>query len=157
MNKALFPTLFLFAFPLLFLVACKNLKSPELKGIENLEIGRAGFKESTVQLQVHYYNPNDFKLKLKKAEGEAWVDGNPLGHFIVDTTIRIFPRSDFKLPVKLKLDMKHFVENMSAALLGKQVMLKIKGTARVGKGFIYINYPLDYEGKESLSEWLNLP
>ena len=154
MNITLRPSLFLLSLPLLLLAACKNLKSPELKGIENFEIGKAGLKESTVQLQVHYYNPNNFKLKLKKAEGDAWLDGNPLGHFIVDTTIQIMPRSDFKLPVTLKLDMKHFVENMTVAFLGKTVLLKMKGTARVGKGFIYINYPLEYEGKESLSEWL---
>lgn len=149
MKRRFNPTLFLLAFGFV-LAGCGHLQDPEMKGIENVKINRLGLKESTVFLNIHYYNPNNFRIKLKKAEGDAWVDGNPLGHFSMDTLVHIMPRSDFRLPVKLKMDMAHFTENMSAAFLGKQVQLKVKGMARAGKGFVFINYPIEYEGKESL-------
>lgn len=132
------------------LASCNGFKDPEMKGIENVKISKVGLKESTVFLHIHYFNPNNFRLKLKRAEGDAWVDGNPLGHFSMDTLIHIKPRSDFRLPLKLVMDMKHFTQNMSSAFLGKQVLLKVTGTARAGKGVFYIDYPISYEGKESL-------
>lgn len=142
------------AFLTITIISCRNIKSPELKEIENLSIHKMGLKESVVNLKVHYFNPNNFGVKLKKAEGNAWIDGKALGQFTMDSLIKIAPKSDFWIPVKLKLDMSHFVENMAAAFLGKQVMLKIYGTARVGKGFLFMNYPLEYEGKQSLESWL---
>lgn len=118
--------------------------------IENVQVSRLGLKESSLTLTLHYFNPNNKRLKLKKAEGDAWVDGNPLGHFTMDTLIHIPARADFRLPVKMRMDMAHFVENMSIAFLGKEITLKIDGVARVGKGIIYINHPIHYEGKQKL-------
>ena len=123
-------------------------------GIENVRVGRLGLVESSVTLTLHYYNPNNKRLKLKKAEGDAWLDGNPLGHFTIDTLIHIPALSDFRLPVKMIMDMSHFVENMSVAFSGKEVILKVDGMARIGKGIIFINYPVYYEGKQKLAELL---
>ena len=154
MKPAPFLPFVLAVFVAVSALSCKNFKTPELKGIEKLNIEKMGIKESIVHLKVHYFNANNFRVKLKKAEGNAWIDGKALGHFTMDSLIKIGPKSDFWIPVKLKLDMSHFVENMAAAFLGKQVMLKINGTARVGKGFLFMNYPLEYEGKQSLESWL---
>jgi LEA14-like dessication related protein len=137
-----------------FSFSCRSLKEPELLDIENVRVGRFGLKESSLSFNLHYFNPNDNRLKLKNAEGDAWLDGNPLGHFTMDTLIHIPARSDFRLPVKMRMDMSHFVENMSIALLGKEVTLKVDGVARVGKGIIFINYPVHYEGKQKLGDLL---
>ena len=148
-------------FRLLFLLAiasslpsCKSARDPELMGIENLRIHRFGLMESSLSFDMHYFNPNKYGLKLKEANGDAWMDGNLLGHFTVDTFVHIPANGDFRLPVKLKMDMSHFVENISAAFTDKQVTLKLDGMARTGKGFIYINYPIRYEGKEKFSDLL---
>lgn len=132
-------------------VSCGNLKDPEMKGIENVKLNKLGLKESTIYLDIHYFNPNNFRFKLKSAEGDAWVDGNPLGHFNMDSLIHIMPKADFRIPVKLVMDMTHFTQNMATAFSGKQVTLKVKGSARAGKGIFSINYPIDFEGKESLN------
>ena len=137
-----------------FLASCVSLKEPELMGIENVRTGRVGLIESSLTLNLHYFNPNNKQLKFQKGEGDAWLDGNPLGHFTIDSLIHIPARSDFRLPVKMIMDMRYFMENMSAALSGKEVLLKVDGMARAGKGFIFINYPLHYEGKQKLSDLL---
>ncbi len=120
--------------------------------IENVRFDRLGLNQSSLTLTLHYFNPNKNRLKLKRAEGDAWLDGNPLGHFSMDTLIHIPARSDFSLPVKMSMDMNHFVENMSIAFSGKEVILKIDGMARAGKGIIFINYPIQYEGKQKLGD-----
>jgi LEA14-like dessication related protein len=150
--KTLFSALYISLVLGIFLSSCGSLKEPELMDIENVQINRVGLKESSLTLILHYFNPNNNRLKLKKAEGDAWVDGNPLGHFTIDTLIHIPARSDFRLPVKMNMDMSHFVENMSVAFLGKEVTLKVNAVARVGKGIIFIDHPVNYEGKQKLGD-----
>ncbi len=103
----------------IFYSSCDSVKEPELVAIENVRVERLGLKESALNIELHYFNPNKYRLKLKRAEGTAWIDGNPLGYFVLDTLIRIPAYSDFRLPLKLKMDMKYFVENMAKAFLRK--------------------------------------
>ena len=91
-------------------------------------------------------------MKLKEASGDAWLDGNPLGHFTVDTLVLIPALGDFRLPVQMEMDMRYFVENISAAFTDKLVTLKLDGKARAGKGLIFINYPVRFEAKQKFSE-----
>ena len=137
-----------------FLSSCKSVKDPELKGIEKVRIQRFGLKESSLSFDLLFFNPNNYRLKLKEANGNAWLDGNLLGHFTVDTLVHIPAQGDFRLPVQLKMDMSHFVENISAAFMDKQVVLKVDGMAKAGKGFVFINYPIKYDGKQNLRELL---
>jgi len=123
-------------------------------GIEKVRIHSFGLTESGLSFDMVFFNPNNYKLKLKKASGDAWLDSNMLGHFTVDTMIHIPSNGDFRLPVHLRIDMTHFLENMSAALMGKQVILRLEGMARAGKGIVFINYPIHYEGKQKLSDLL---
>lgn len=139
---------------LALLSSCKAVKNPELKGIEKVRVQQFGLKESSLSFELLFFNPNNYRLKLKEASGDVWLDGNPLGHFTVDTLVHIPTQGDFRLPVQLKIDMSHFVENISAAFTDKQVTLKVDGMAKAGKGFIFINYPVRYEGKQKLGELL---
>lgn len=134
--------------------SCSSIKEPELKGIENVRVERISLTESALNLELHYFNPNKSRFKLKRAEGTAWLDSNRLGDFVLDTLIHIPANSDFRLPLKLKMDMRHFVSNMAKFVSGKQVFIKVDGKARVSKGIISGNYPIKYEGKESLGELL---
>jgi len=151
MKRPILPCL-LILFTWLFHSSCSSVKEPELIGIENVRIDRMGLQESAVKLDLHYFNPNKFRLKLKKAEGDAWLDGNSLGHFTLDTLIHIPARDSFRLPLKLKMDMRHFLANMRMAISGKEVFLKVDGIARAGKSIVYVNYPIKYEGKVKLDE-----
>lgn len=110
--------------------------------------------ESSLTLDLYYFNPNRSRLKLKSAEGDAWIENNYLGHFAIDSLIHIPANGYFILPVKLQVDMSKILKNSFLTLLSKEIVVKIEGTARVGKGFIFINYPIRYEGKQNLGELL---
>jgi LEA14-like dessication related protein len=133
---------------LFILPSCVSLKEPDFKGIENIRISRLGLNESTLNLDLHYFNPNKSKLRLKQAEGDAWLDGNLLGHFTIDTLIKIPATGDFRLPVMLEMNMKKLLQNSAVLLLKNEVMLRVEGKAKVGKGGVFINYPIRYEGKQ---------
>ena len=138
----------------LLLSSCGKLVEPDFKGIENLQMDKFGFNESTFALDLHYHNPNRAGIKLKEAEGDAWMDGKYLGHFVMDTLISIKGNSDFRLPVKFKAEMGQLFKNSLSAFLGKESLLKVEGTARLGKSGIYIRYPIRYEGRHNLGELL---
>jgi len=117
-----------------------------------VRVGEIGLTGSTLELDLHYFNPNKSKLQLKYAEGDAWLDETKLGHFIVDTLIHIPANADFFLPVNLKVDMTYILRNAISAFINKEIMVKIDGTAKVGKSGLFIHYPIHYQGKQNLSE-----
>ena len=136
------------------LSSCGSIKDPEFQRIENIRLGKLGFAESTLNLDIVYSNPNNTRLKLKSAEGEAWLDNNFLGHFTVDSLINIPANNLFRLPVKLQVDMSKILQSSILAFLNPEVMIKVNGKAKLGKGFVYIDYPIKYEGKQNLRELL---
>lgn len=151
MKISLLPFLGVIALSIL-LFSCGSFADPEFKGIENIKIGKLGLGETTLNLEILYTNPNKTRLKLKKAEGEAWVENSFLGYFWVDTLIIIPARGDFRLPVKLKVDLNKILKSSLLAFLSPEVLIKLNGKAKVGKGLVYINYPIKYEGKQNLRE-----
>lgn len=134
--------------------SCMDVKEPDLQGIEDLRVSKLGLSESTLFLNLQYLNPNPYGIKLKSAEGDAWIENNYLGHFTVDTLVQAPARGTFSLPVKLQVDMSKLLKNSLVSLLNPEVNIKVDGKARVGKGFIYINYPVRYEGKQRLDKLL---
>lgn len=141
----------------LFLTACGSIREPQLKGIENIRVDKISSGSSTMRLDLRYFNPNKFRVKLKNASGNAWLEGKKLGNFSLDTAVIVSPTSDFTLPVTLEVDMKRVLGNTLTLLLNNEVTLKIDGTARIGKSGITINYPLKYEGKQKVENLLGKP
>ena len=139
-----------FLFPIL-LMSCSSFREPDFKGIENVKTTAISLSHTSLAIDLHYFNPNNTQIKLKNAEGDAWIDGTPLGRFFMDTLILIPAKADFRLPVKLELEMKSVLKNSLAVFLKNEVMLKIEGQARIGKAGFYINYPVRYEGKQNIS------
>ena len=146
------PLILFVLLPFFLLTSCKKFKEPDFKSIDNLRLGSVSLSASTLFMDLRYFNPNPSKLKLKGAEGDAWVEGNLLGHFIVDSLIIIPANADFSVPVKLQVDMSKVLKNSFSAFLSNEVLVKLEGKARVGKGGFYINYPIHYEGKQNLNK-----
>ncbi len=136
-----------------FLVAgCAKPSGFDYLGVKNVKVMQFGLKESTVALDVEYYNPNKFPVTMKRAEVDVYVNDNYFGRTILDSTIRIPKRDTFYLPVLLKVDMNTTVMQLIQTL-GKgeqEVKVKMDGSARIGRGGIFINYPIKYEGMQKL-------
>ncbi len=150
-HRTIYLSVVFFSF---FLPSCRSIKSPDFVGIENPRLQSLDLNESTLAMDLRYFNPNKSRLKLKEAVGDAYIDGVMLGHFNMDTLINIPANEEFILPVKLKVDMKNVLKNSLATFLKNEVMIKLDGKAKVGKGSIFIRYPILYEGKQNISELL---
>lgn len=150
------PTLKLFfiCFLLVAFSSCQSVQDPEFRNVDNIRFTGFGKSGSTVTLNVHYYNPNNMRLKMKEAKGKAWLDDMYLGDFKMDTLIHIPARGEFSLPVTLEVKTDELLKNSLLTFLNKEVNVKMEGKAKVGKGIFFISYPIKYEGKQDLKKYI---
>jgi len=144
--------LFVAGFFLLAFSSCKKLKDPVFNYIQNVKVNNLRKGVSTMTLEMAWFNPNNITARLKEADGEAWMDSTYLGHFYVDSAMTIPANSNFIVPVKLEVEMKQILKHSLAAFLNDEVLITVKGKAKVGKSGIYKKIPLHYEGKQNLQE-----
>lgn len=134
------------------LIACAKPTQLDYLGVQNIKVLQFGLKESTVSLDVQYYNPNKYPLTMKQADVDVYVNDKYFGKTIVDSTIRIPKRDTFLMPVLLKVDMNttalQLIQTIGQGQ--KEVLVKMEGKAKVGRGGIFINYPIHYEGMQKL-------
>ncbi|HKP32629.1 MAG TPA: LEA type 2 family protein [Chitinophagaceae bacterium] len=131
-------------------IACGKPKQPEYIDFENVRVERLGLTESKVGVDVRFYNPNPFNIQLRSADFDVFFNDKFIGHSTLDTLIRIPKLDTFYIPVDMKVNIKDLMKNAVQLLLNPEVMIKVKGNAKVGKGGIFKNFPVDYEGKERI-------
>jgi LEA14-like dessication related protein len=132
-------------------MSCSSPKALEYQSFHNFSIQKLGFNNSTVTMDLQYFNPNNFGMQLRNSDLDIYIDGNLLGHSSFDTLIRIPRRDTFYLPIKFDVDMQNLYKNAWSSLTGKEVMVKLTGKLKVGKANVFMSFPVNYETKETFS------
>ena len=132
------------------MASCRAMKEPDYLGIDSFGVNGIGADTSTLAINVKYHNPNKSRLRLKNAEGDAYIDSIYVGHFYMDTVITIERYSDFVIPILLRADMKTIYKNALSVLFNQEFNVRLDGKCKVGKGGVFFNYPIRYEGKQRL-------
>jgi len=135
----------------LLLFSCASPKELEYRDFKNFEVVKAGFSATMIKMDLVYYNPNNFGLQLKHTDLDIFIDGNYLGHTIQEQLVVIPNRSEFAVPVKIDVDMKNLLKNGLVTLFSNEVSIKVTGSIRIGKGSLFKNFPVNYEGKQQIS------
>lgn len=136
---------------IIVIMSCTTPRALEYQTYHNFRIQSLGFNKSTVSLDLEYYNPNNFGLQLKNTDLDIFINGNLLGHSTSDSLIQIPRRGKFILPVKFDVDMQNAFKNAFNTFLGKEITVKLAGKIKVGKGNVFMSFPLNYETKENFS------
>ena len=145
------------SYSLLYLIAsiailsCSSPKQLEYQTFNNFAVDKLGFNNSTVSLDIVYYNPNNFGMQLRNSDMDIFVDGSMLGHSSIDTLIRIPRKDTFSLPVKFDVNMQNIYKNAWNTVTGKEVTVKLVGKIRIGKANVFMSFPVNYETKETFS------
>jgi len=135
---------------IIFTISCSKPQSFDYRDIRNFKVEKLGFEKSTISMDLVYYNPNNFGVQLRKVDCDVYINDKFLGKYLLDTTMSIPRKSEFILPSRMDVDMKNVLKNGLSVLLSNEVLIKVKGTTRVGKGGLFINVPVDYEGRHKL-------
>ena len=128
------------------LYSCSTPKELEYRDFLNFEIEKVSFSATAIKMDLIYFNPNNFGLELKHTDLDIFLDGNYLGHTIQDQFVTIPKLAEFAVPVKIDMDMKNLLKNGLNTLLKNEVIIKVTGTVKVGKGNIFKTFPVSYEG-----------
>ena len=132
-------------------MSCATPKAVEYQTYHNFTIQKLGFNNSSISLDLQYYNPNNFGLQLRSSDLDIFIDGNLLGHSSLDT-LRLIPKTDtFSIPVKFDVNMQNIFKNAWNTLTGKEIMVRLTGKVKVGKANVFMNIPVDYESKQTFS------
>ena len=135
-----------------WMTGCRQPEPAEYFGFQNLVVGQVVAGKTNLSAIVKLYNPNTFRLALKRAEADITVNGQHAGHTLLDSPIIIPARDTFYVPVTLQLDMKGLFSNALQMLMGKrQANLVVDGSVKVRKGLFIFNRSIHYEGKQDLS------
>ena len=143
------------AFGLLLVIvtklSCRTPQPPLYRSIENWRVGKVDLGETVVSADVRYYNPNNYRLEMKHAEVAVYINNQFMGESILDSIIIIPKKDSFLLPVSMRLNLKQVFANALYILLTGEVSVKLDGFAKLGKGILFIDVPIHYEGKQRIA------
>lgn len=131
-------------------VGCKQPQSFDYRDVRNIRIEKLGFDQTSLYMELVYFNPNGFGVTLKNVNCDIFINNNFLGHYSLDTSFKIEKRSEFILPSRVAVDMKNIYKNALSMVLNKDVEVNVKGTARIQK-VINLTIPFDYKGRHRFS------
>ena len=143
MKSLVFVACLLFSMPY-------RIDDPEFIEARNFRLGSIGLKESTVQTDLYYFNPNGIILNLKEVDLDVYLNGKYAGHSLLDTMVHIPSRDTFFVPVTVKVDMKSVFPNALTLLMNDSIELRIEGKLKLGKAGIFINVPVKYRDNVSI-------
>lgn len=130
--------------------SCEKMKDLEFVRVAGFQLGDLGMTKSVVRMTLAYYNPNNFRLKLKDASFDLFFDDTRVGHSMQDTMIYIPAKDTFYFPVNLEVNMENVFKNALGALLNKEVTIRATGNCKVGKGGVFLPFPIKCETKQPL-------
>jgi hypothetical protein len=135
---------------------CHKPEPPEYYGFQEMHLSPAPNHTGgpVLSATVKLYNPNPYNLELKRAEADISVNGKPVGHSLLDSTIFIPRKDTFFVPVSLQVDMTSIMSNALQILSDKQATVTLDGHVKVKKGALTFNRPFHYESKQDLSPLL---
>jgi len=132
------------------LASCSKPKDLQYVTQKNVRLEQNGLSETRLGMDLVYYNPNSYDIKLKKADVDVYVQDKYFGHSTLDSTFDIPKLDTFTLPVWVKVDTKNILGNALAVLGVREVKLRLEGTAKVGRPGFYVTIPVRYEGMQEL-------
>lgn len=132
-------------------VSCTTPKALEYRDYHDLSIEKLGYSNSTIKLDLVYFNPNNFRMQLRNTDLDIFINGKLFGHSTTDTLIQIPKKDTFSLPVKFDVNMQSLYQNALNTLLGKEVVVKVAGKIKIGKANVFMYFPINYESKETFS------
>jgi LEA14-like dessication related protein len=133
------------------IIACKQPQPLVYKGINNFSLQRASLQHPAIGMDLTFYNPNNYKLKIKKADVDVFIEGKHLGEMMLDTLYVIPARDTFFIPVVLNVDAKNILPDAMHLLLKKEVDIKLVGYIKAGKRHPILNIPINYEAKQPIN------
>lgn len=145
---------FLFIFPLIWFVGCKEPEAPVLKEIINIKVGNVLNNELYVSGEAVIINPNSFKALLNEIELNVSIDGQQIAVIEEVSEHLILPNEDSAIPLKGRIDLKVVEKIMNKQglkiLLGEELPIQFEGLARAKVHGVNMKIPIRFSDRINL-------
>ena len=134
------------------LSSCISYKDVEYQGIENFAIGNPLKEKMPIHLDITINNPNNYNIKIKKAEFEIYINSTKMGESTLYRPITIEKNKTKSYPITIITSSKEIGKSLLSSvsfLMGSKIKLKIKGNL-IAKVF-GIRKKIDFDLDEAIS------
>ncbi len=106
-----------------------------------------------LKAEAVFYNPNEMSGKLKGIAVDIFVNGKKAGSIDKDYKITIPAKSEFSVPLEVKLNMKELgtVETLLNVLGGRKFDVRYQGKLKLSYRGVPIRVPVDYKSQIRVS------
>lgn len=134
----------------LAVAGCSKPQPPKYVGYENFRLEKATFSQAVLASNIKLYNPNGYNLELKSADLDVYFNDKFLGHSALDSLITLPAKDTTSFPLRMTASPKDILSNSAKLLLNPDVRIRIEGSAKAGRGGLFINVPIKYEGTQRI-------
>lgn len=149
-NKLLITIALLFL--ILFNFGCRTQKITYV-ATQSVQVKNISYPDATLLIELNLHNPNRYKFIVNDLESDLFINKNAMGKITLAHPIQVPAKSDFTLPVQLKVGIGKALQQ-ALQLLGhsgkEPIWIALKGKAQFQKRSLKMNYPIDYEGFQTL-------
>jgi LEA14-like dessication related protein len=138
---------------LIFASSCKDSRDPVFETVENIKLGKLGLTDTELSADIRFTNTNGFGFRVKSIDCDLYVDSTYLGHFISSDAVRIAARKSFVLPMSGQVKSLVLMQQTQKAMKGKESIIEVTGSARVGRIGIYKTIPVSYKDTVLLKDF----
>ena len=129
---------------------CVNIKELDYIGIKSTELQTLGLNSSSMKINLEYYNPNNFGIDVKETDLSIYLNDKFVGLADQPEKTQIPKMANFIFPVVAHFDPLMILGDAFSSLFAKTSKLTIQGTAKLGKGGVYIKIPVSITENVSL-------
>lgn len=138
---------------LVFASSCKDSKDPVFENVENIKLGKLGLTDTELSADIRFTNTNGFGFRVKSIDCDLYVDSAYLGHFSNSDPVRIPARKSFVLPMNGQVKSLVLMQQTQKAMKGKESIIQVTGSVRVGRIGIYKTIPVSYKDTVLLKDF----
>lgn len=131
-------------------ISCSKPIQPKYLGYQNLRLGRVGAKNNVLMSDIKFYNPNKYALSVKEAEMDVYFNDRLLGHTSMSNTVSLPPLDTTFVPFVIEASVMDILANTAQIYLNPNVRIKVQGNAKAGRGGIFVNIPINYQGTQRI-------
>ena len=135
---------------LLLLASCAKPQNLVYKRVSNFYVSALGVNGTGIGADVVLYNPNKYPLDIKDADLDLFLNNRPSGKAVLNDRVTIPARDSVAVPVLVEAGLGNLVNAGMQLMKNPEVMVKLNGTVKAGRGGVFVRVPIRYEGKQKL-------
>lgn len=141
-----------FALAIMLFSSCNDIKEVEYKGIKSTKLQSISLNQADIRINIEYFNPNNFGVDVKETNLSVYLNDRFLGLADQPEKTQIAKNASFIFPVVAHFDPLKALGSAFKGLFNKKNKITLQGTAKVGKGGVYIKVPINITEEVSLMD-----